>query len=351
MEQKMKKIILAVGLFVLVTLYLHCQKEDSNDQTDSTVPVRVEAVRRLRLAQSVHTSGRLSSSSEIKLSFKIGGIIDAIPVREGQVVKKGQALASLKLDEIEGQVTQARAGFEKAQRDFKRVQNLYADSVTTLEQLQNAESGLQVARSNLEIVEFNLSHAVITAPSDGRVLKQLAEAGELIGAGYPVLFFGSQSGRWVVKAGVADQDLVRLSIRDSASVMFDAYPGRTFPAFVQEIAAGPDPQNGLYEVKLALHSTPESLFSGFVAKADIYPSVKEMVSVVPFEALVNVSGLAGYVYRINQDSLAVKIPVEIAYFIGNDAVIQKGLEGVDAVITEGAAYLSGDKKVRIVGGM
>jgi RND family efflux transporter MFP subunit len=346
----MKKIVFITGSIELIAILLSCQKGNPNHQTDLAVPVRIEAVRRLRLAQPIHTSGRLSSSSEIKLSFKIGGIIDAISVREGQAVRKGQVLASLKLDEIEGQVTQARAGFEKAQRDFKRVQNLYADSVTTLEQLQNAESGLQVAKSALEIAEFNLNHAVITAPSDGRVLKQLAEAGELVATGRPVLFFGSQSGRWVLKAGVADQDLVRLSLADSASVVFDAYPGRTFPAFVQEIAAGPDPQNGLYEIKLALRSTPESLFSGFVAKADIYPSAKEMVSVVPFGALVNVSGLAGYVYRINQDSLAVKIPVEIAYFIGNDAVIRNGLAGVDAVITEGAAYLSGNKKVKVVDG-
>ena len=347
----MKKIMLTVGVFVLVLFFLHCQKGDSNDKTDLAVPVRLEAVRRLRLAQPVHTSGRLAFSSEIKLSFKIGGIINQISVHEGQKVRKGQVLASLKLDEIEGQVTQARAGFEKAQRDFKRVQNLYADSVTTLEQLQNAESGVQVAKSNLEIAEFNLNHAVITAPSDGRVLKQLAEAGELVGTGRPVLFFGSQVGRWVVKTGVTDQDLVRLSLGDSASVTFDPYPGKTFSAFVQEIAAGPDPQNGLYEVKLALQSGAESLFSGFVAKVDIYPSVTEMVSVVPFGALVNVSGLAGYVYRIGEDSLAVEIPVQIGYFIGDDAVIRKGLEGVDAVITEGSAYLSGNKKVKIVGSM
>ena len=347
-EQKMKKIIFVICLFVQIAFFLNCQKGDSNYKTDLAVPVRLEAVRKLRLAQPVHTSGRLASSSEIKLSFKIGGIIDRISVREGQKVRKGQVLASLKLDEIEGRVTQARAGFEKAQRDFKRVQNLYADSVTTLEQMQNAESGLKVARSNLEIAEFNLTHAVIAAPSDGHILKKLAEAGELTGSGQPILFFGSQSGRWIVKTGVADRDLVHLSLGDSASIRFDAWPGRNFPAAVQEIAAGPDPQNGLYEIKLALNPFSESLFSGFIAGVDIYPSVKEMVSVIPFEALVSVSNLAGYVYRIDKDSLAVKISVEIAYFLDDDAVIRKGLEGIDAVITEGAAYLRGNKKVKVV---
>lgn len=344
----MKKGLLIIGLLgVAVTLFV-CQRSDHNKSTEKALPVQVATVQKAKVAQPIRTSGRLSSSSEIKLSFKIGGIIDAISVREGQSVQKGQFLASLKLDEIEGQVAQARAGFEKAERDFKRVQNLYADSAVTLEQLQNVKSGLIVAESNLKIAEFNLSHAQIRAPSQGRILKQLSEAGELVGSGQPVLFFGSHSGRWIIKAGVSDQDLIRIALDDSASVGFDAYPGMHFPASVKEIAAGPDPQNGLYTIQLELYPMSVTLFSGFMAKVDIFSSQTEMVYQVPFAALVNVRGSHGYVYRVEKDSLAKKVPVEIAYYINENAMIRKGLEGVDFVITEGAAYLDGKTKVRIV---
>ncbi|NQT26275.1 efflux RND transporter periplasmic adaptor subunit [candidate division KSB1 bacterium] len=344
----MKRIVLSILILNLATFAIDCQRGNKQDETESAIPVQVEPVRSAQLAQPVRTSGRLSSAAEIKLSFKIGGIIDAFSVREGEEVQKGQMLASLKLDEIEGQVEQVRAGFEKAQRDFKRVQQLYGDEVVTLEQVQNAESSLRVAQSNLKIAEFNLDHAVITAPSKGRILKQLAEAGELTGPGYPVLYFGNESGRWVIKTGVAEQDLIRLALGDSASVQFDAYPGIHFPASVSEIAAGPDPQNGLYEVELELDALQERVFSGFVASVDIYPSRTQNVFVVPFSSLVNVSGLHGYVYRIDDADLAVKVPVEIAYFLEEDAIIHKGLEDVATVVTEGAAYLNGKTKVKIV---
>jgi multidrug efflux system membrane fusion protein len=347
----MKKSFVFVGLLGIAVFLVVCQRSDRTQSNETSIPVRVSAVKKVKIAQPIRTSGRLSSASEIKLSFKIGGIIDNVLVDEGQQVQKGQILASLKLDEIEGQVAQARAGFEKAERDFRRVQNLYADSAVTLEQLQNAKSGLIIAESNLKITEFNLSHAQISAPSRGRILKQLAEAGELVGPGQPILFFGSQSGCWMVKAGVADQDLIRIAIGDSASVGFDAYPEMCFPASVREIAAGPDPQNGLYEIELELCPSSVTLFSGFVAKVDIFSSQTEMVFQVPFASLVNVHGLHGYVYCVEKDSLARKVPVEITYFTDENAMIRKGLEEVNFVVTEGAAYLNGNKKVKIVGGI
>lgn len=334
---------------LFVASFFMCRCSESPKQEAGTeVPVRTETARRVRQAQPVRTSGRLSSASEIKLSFKAGGLIDRISVHEGTVVRKGRVLASLKLDEIEAQVEQARVGHDKALRDFNRVRKLYQDSVVTLEQLQNAESGLRVAESNLRIAEFNLDHAVITAPSDGRVLKRMAEPGELIGPGTPVLYFGGQSGPWVVKAGVIDRDVIRLSLGDSASVRFDAYPSKSFPGSVQEIAAGPNPMNGLYEVEVGLSPFHESLFNGFVAGVEIHPSRIEEGVAVPFASLTDVRGLSGYVYRIGEDGLAVKTPVEIAYFQNGGAVIRGGLKGGESLVTEGAAYLNGTSEVRIV---
>ncbi len=88
----------------------------------------------------------------MKLSFKIGGIIKNIFVDEGQRVYKAQKLTELDLSEIKAQVNQAQSAFEKAKRDLERMKRLYADNVVTLEQLQNAETGFEIVKSNLKIV-------------------------------------------------------------------------------------------------------------------------------------------------------------------------------------------------------
>ena len=117
----------------------------------------------------VVTTGLLGTAREMKLSFKTGGIIKEIKVREGQSCTKGEVLASLDLSEISAQVNQARIASEKAYRDLNRARNLYRDSVVTLEQYQNARSAYELAKNQKDIADFNLRHSMIKAPSDGKI--------------------------------------------------------------------------------------------------------------------------------------------------------------------------------------
>jgi len=122
---------------------------------------------REEISLPVRSIGIVATSEEIRLSFKTGGIIAHAYVNEGQSVKAGQLLAELNLSEITAQVNQAENGYEKALRDFTRAKNLFADSVATLEQYQNAETGLNVAKSILDAAQFNLVHSRIKAPAMG----------------------------------------------------------------------------------------------------------------------------------------------------------------------------------------
>src|SRR4030095_7384434 len=79
----------------------------------------------------ITASGLLSTENEARLSFKISGIIEKIFVKEGDRVRKGQLLATLKSTEIASQVQQVELTVEKAQRDYQRANNLYKDSVVT----------------------------------------------------------------------------------------------------------------------------------------------------------------------------------------------------------------------------
>ena len=246
------------------------------------------------------------------------------------------------------EVRMARSGYAKAQRDFERVQNLHSDSVATLEQLQDARTGLDVAKSNMEIAEFNLEQSSIVAPEDGRVLKCFAEENELIAPGHPVVLFGSSLQERIVKLGVTDRDVIRLSIGDSASVQFDAYPGRFFPGKIEEIAGAPDPMSGTFEVRISMTDIQQPVFDGFIAAVELFPSQKRSYSVIPFESLVDVTGSRGYVFIAGADTIAEKIPVRIGFLADDRVMIFSGLDSIDYVITEGSAYLSDGSRIHIV---
>jgi multidrug efflux system membrane fusion protein len=349
----MKAIHLFTLAFVLTLHLAGCGSKpkpeaDVKPEADA-IPVRTAAVVTEDVSQSVRASGVLAGKAEAKLSFKIGGIIDRIFVGEGMTVQKGQVLATLKLSEINSQVSQAQNGFDKAERDLNRVKNLYKDSVATLEQLQDATTGFEVAKSSLSIAKFNQQYAVILAPSGGKILRKFADEGELVGAGTPVLQMNDATKGWVVRVGLADRDVVRLRLGDKATLTLDAYPAKVFEATVSEISAAASPATGTTQVELKVSPKDVAFVSGLVAKADITPSSKQALQLVPIEAVVEASGNSGSVYTPTPDGKSVtKHPINIAFIHNNAVAVSGGLDGVASVVTDGAAYLVTGSTVKIV---
>ena len=310
--------------------------------------VRIAVVNTSNVSIPVHATGVLMSSDELKLSFKTGGIVAGVPVREGDRVKKGDLLASLNMSEINAQVALATGGYEKALRDFNRAKNLYHDTVATLEQYQDASTALDVARSNLDIARFNHTHSTILAPADGIILRQFIKSNELVAPGYPVFLFGTTGKTWKVKAGLADRDFVRVNPGDSASVTFDAWPGVRFPAVIEQVGELADQLTGTYEADLAVSDVGYKLAAGFIAGADIYPMKKERYTLVPVESMVEADGLAGYVFTVMDNNIVTKTRVQIAAIIGSEAALKDFDDRNNMVVTEGASYIRDGDEVRIL---
>lgn len=348
----MKAIKLSI-ILVIIMIFMFivgCGSTPQKDPNGGVVPVKTSAVTRQELSIPIYTSGRLYPKSMVKLSFKVGGIIGKLYVDEGDTVKKGTMLASLDLSEINARYSQAKNSWLKAQRDLQRVKNLYKDRAATLEQLQNVETAFQVAESNLKIAKFNLDHSHIKAPANGKILKRLAEEGEMIGIGLPVFLFASTEDQWVIKAGISERDIVRIELKDEASVRFDAYPGKQFAASVTEVSQAIDPASGTYEVELGLSDTTDEglkLAAGFVGKVKIEPSSRETYFVIPVDSIVEGEGNYGIVFTVREDK-AVKVNIEVAYIFPETVAVRSGLEDIQTVVTAGAAYLRDGSSVRVI---
>lgn len=288
----------------------------------------------------VYASGKIEALKNMKLSFKTGGYVKRIAVNEGDYVKKGQLLATLNTEEIDAQVKQAEANVTKAERDLERFKRLYADSAATLEQVQDLETGLEVAQSGLTIARFNRVYSQIIAPVSGRIQTKMAEVNELVNPGQPILAISAKSAGMSLNVGLADREVVKLKTGDQAEIIFDAYDGTVGRAQVTEIAAEASPLTGTFNVELTILDFPFELKSGFFAKASILPGKQGAYFKVPMHAMV--SG--------RSDEVAVFVPdINVAkkrslkpLFIGDDffTVAAVDLQQELSVITDGASYLA-----------
>ncbi len=330
------------GLVILAA----CGDSGQKEAAEPVVAIETIKITDTIIVIAVRTAGKLGSKSESKLSFKTGGIIQKIMVDEGQSVRKGQLLAQLNLEEINSRVNQAELALKKAERDYGRAGNLYRDSVATLEQFENAGTALEIARSNASIANFNLQYSTIRAPAYGKILKRIAESNEIIAPGHPVFLFASTGSDWVVRANLTDRDIVRVRMRDSAHVRFDAYPGEIFTGVISEIGTSADPYTGTYEVEVRMTRRPEKLVSGFIAKVDIYPAALEKHVVIPVESLIDGTGLTGYVLVL-KDQQPERRKIQIRAVTDQGIVVGEGLSPGEELIVEGAEYIKPGSRIQV----
>jgi len=315
-------------------------------------PVRAARVEEASVVDTVRTVGALAPRDEIRLAFKIGGVVDRVSVEAGDRVRKGQQLASLKRAEVDAAVEQASASLEKARRDLDRARQLRIDEVATEEQVDDLTTAWRVARANLEATRFNARFAHIEAPAGGVVLQRLAEEDELVQAGEPVLVFGATERGWVVKVGLADRDAVRVDAGNAAVVKFDAFPGRRFPGRVSRIDSAADPLTGTFEAEIDVEPQGERFARGLVAKVELSLAGTGSAAsdtLVPVTALIEANGPDATVYVVDeQTGVARRRPIEVGAIVGERVVVLRGLRAGEQVVTDGAAWLSEGARVQLV---
>ena len=117
--------LIVVSALALLTISCKPDKEENSNAIEKQVKyVKSVPIIEKEFAPPVYAFGKLAAQEESKLSFKIGGVIQAIYVNQGQNIRKGQLLATLDKKEINAQVASAKANFEKWERDLKRMEIL-----------------------------------------------------------------------------------------------------------------------------------------------------------------------------------------------------------------------------------
>jgi len=341
---------------ILILLMMGACKKSTDGADAQTIntdkPANVFYVRTFPIASAglndvVHVTGVIQSDSEAKPSFKTGGVIAKTYAKEGDHVRKGQLLAKVNATEIEAMTMQAKAALEKAQRDQQRVQNLYADSIATLEQLQNSITAVEVAKKSLEIAEFNLAFTEARSPIDGKIVTQMLHEGEVTGPGIPVYYImGVLRSDWKLVAGLTDKDWGRLHKGDKVNITLDAYPGWKIDGQVQRLSDVANPQSGTFDAEVSIPSKDQRIAAGMMAHMEIIPSAGSKYPMIPIEALVSSNGNTGIVY-VPKDGIAQRRVIQIQQFEGERIAVLSGLEGATEVITAGSGFLEDGDRISV----
>lgn len=350
--QRQMLAVTAVAAVLMVTLKACGTSEGAPDAEEAAaIPVRVVAPSMRTTLPSITLSGTLGAKEEIPLAFKLGGVVARVSAEVGESVREGAVLAELSLTEIESSVSAAREGRDKALRDLARARALYADSVATKAQVEDAQTQLEVAEAQLRAADFNRQYAVVRAPAAGVIQRRQVEAGQLVGAGVPVFVLRTARRGLVLRAAAADRDVVRLAVGDHAVVRFDAWPGDTFGARVENIGVAASPLTGTYEVELSVEAATRPLSAGLIGRAEVSNRGKEPLAFVPASALLEVDGEWASIFVLDVGGqTVVRQRVRVAFLDGAMAALAGGeRDPAMRIVTAGASRLRNRDRVSVVG--
>jgi len=336
------------------------------------LPMTVElaSVKRADMAEKITVVGNLIGEATVEAVPKVAGRVEAISVRLGDRVRRGQMLAKIEDRELQEQVRQAQASFEVsaatirqreadlrfAQTNLDRSRNLYDRQLIPRQTFDDAEARYQASAAQLDLakaqhqqsmarldeLKINLANTVITSPVNGFVGKRTLDPGAWVTPNSALLSVVDISTVRMV-ANVVEKDLRRISAGQRATVAVDAFPGEEFSGRVARVSPVLDPATRTAQIEVEIDNANFRLKPGMYARVDFTVERRENTLVVPANALVDVEGRHG-VFRPAEGDVAKFHEIQVGLTSDQLVEVSSGLAEGDRIVTTGAAALrEGDK--------
>ncbi|HVS01401.1 MAG TPA: efflux RND transporter periplasmic adaptor subunit [Thermoanaerobaculia bacterium] len=277
---------------------------------EERVPVEVAAVRREPMVSLYSTSSTLRSDRRATVTTRTAGVIRRLLVEEGDAVREGQSLAVLDDEEQSIAAERAQATLDIRQREYERLERLFAQELVSEEALETARREHRDAQHAAQLARVELSRTVIQAPFAGVVLDRHLDPGNTVTSGTPVYTLADVDPLYT-DVDVPERHVARLSPGQQVRLTSDA-ARRPVAATIQRIAPQVDPGTGTVKVTLAV-AAGQGLRPGTFVRVDIITDTREEALVVPRSALV-AEGRRWYVYRLDREGTAAeKVEVTLGY--------------------------------------
>ncbi len=303
---KKAKIIIGIAAVIIIAIMIVVNLKKSRGEQ---IEVTTTEVKKGAITKTVSGSGKVQPTIDVKIAARISAEILKIHVKEGDQVRKGQLLVELDrerytamVEQVESQMSSARAAVKKAKADYARINDLFDKNLTSQSDLdaaeanlQSASSSLDQARAGLKQTKDDLGKTRLISPIEGVVTKIYKEEGEIaVGSQFQadIVMNVADLNQMEVLAEIDENEVVLVHLQDEVNIEVDALPDSLFTGAVTEIAhmattrgAGTSEQVTNFEVTVGVTSNVKRLRPGMSATVDISTETRENVLYVPIQSV------------------------------------------------------------------
>jgi HlyD family secretion protein len=390
---------ITIAVLILVSLIVYFARNLILGKPVDAYPATIS-----ELVQTVVASGRVITPQRITISAETTGRVNAIPVSEGQTVKRGQLLIQLNDQDERASLAQATAAVsqaeaklrqlrevalptasqslkqtqtnvEQARKQYERTKDLQARGFYSQAQLDEAKRNYDVinsqvsaarlqveanrpagsdlalalaavaqANASLHLAQVKLNENAILAPADGTLISRSVESGDVVQAGKELMVLAAD-GETQILVQLDEKNLAKLALGQKVLGSADAYADQRFDAVVSYINPGIDATRGAVEVKMTVLKPPAYLRQDMTVSVDIETARRSDALVIPTGALHDASSNAPWVLVV-RNNYTVKQPVKLGLRGDNSVEVLSGLKAGEAVILTAVGIIKADMHVR-----
>ena len=355
-------------LAIFCTVLLFCCGGEKREKREIIRPVRYQQVFLAGGEQSRIFSGVSRAGTESKLSFRVGGIVEAVNVKVGEQVNKGMKIASV--DNSDAQLNYEKAletlrkveiQKDNARSNLDRVKELYENNNVSLSEYEaakdkyaSANSAHNTERRNADLKKRELGYYSLYAPMDGIISKVVIEKNEQVSPGQAVITITSEDDI-EVSVGMPEAFISRVKIGEKVSVKFSSLPDKVFDGTISEVSFAAGTQSPVYPVIVTVEHPTSDIRPGMTADVTFKFTAYNRSSVgrliVPVGAVgEDIDGNFVFTLTKSENGLAItdKKKVMVGELSHEGFEILEGLQNGALVVTAGVESLTDSITVKLL---
>ncbi len=341
--RKKDAFIITIGICLLFS----CGNKQTKDDSQA-ISVRAEKVSSSTEVFGDVYSATIEEVSSSALSFGSTGTISGLNVKEGQMVSKGQVLASLDgmtqsniLESALSASDIAKESLSQAEDAYNRMKMLHDEGslpdiqwVDVLTKLSQARSAFKAAQSQVSIAQKGVTDTHLIAPFSGYISSKLSDVGQQVAPGVPVVRLVNIN-QVKAKFNVPEAKISSIRQGQEMSVRLSSMPDEIFQGLVSEKSVSADPISHSYDVWILLSNPNHVLLPGMLC--EVTPMYQKGINsiVIPAQYIMLDDDNKRFVWCLSS-SKATRRYVTLGENRGKDVIISSGLSIGDSLITDGA---------------
>jgi membrane fusion protein (multidrug efflux system) len=345
-------VILIIAFIVNMSGRIKEEKARLTEVKKAAIKKEVPAVRVItmtlkpgRLEDKINLPAEVVPHENLWVKAEVPGQVVAIPVKEGQSVRKRQVLVQLDDRDLLSQLERIEANYKLATREYDRIATLVKRKITAATNLDKIEAQLKDLKAQRKVAMLALSRTRIIAPIGGRLNAIKTEVGDQIFPGTAVAQI-LQFSKVKVVVGVPESDVSSVFDLDEAAVIIEALDKRKVKGRKIFLSRQPRTMARLYDLELTIPNPDGHILPGMFARVELVKTVFEKALTVPLYAVIT-KGDERFVY-VEKDGRAEKRTVELGILVNWQVQVTAGLKPGERVVVVGHRFLDDGQAVEVI---